>query len=206
MHFNPTLYLVTDSALCPPEELPQAVERAILGGVSMVQLREKHACSLDFYNLALRVKEVTARHNIPLLINDRVDIAIAADADGVHIGQSDLPAKIVRRMLGDGKILGVTAATPALAIKAQADGADYIGCGAVFPTATKKDAQTRGVEAYREVKRAVKIPAVAIGGIQKENVHLLAGCDGIAVVSAVMGQADEEAAARELLRRLRGLQ
>lgn len=206
MRFDPTLYLVTDSSLCPPEKLPQAVEKAILGGVSMVQLREKQASSLNFYNLALKIKEVTARYNVPLLINDRVDIAIAADADGVHIGQSDLPAAIVRRMLGNDKILGVTAAAPELALKAQADGADYIGCGAVFPTATKKDARTRGVEAYWETKRAVKIPAVAIGGIQKENVRLLTGCDGIAVVSAIMGQPDEKEAARELLFRLRGLQ
>lgn len=204
MRYDPTLYLVTDSKLCPPEKLPQAVEKAILGGVTMVQLREKEASALEFYHLALKIKEVTNRYRIPLLINDRVDIALAADADGVHVGQSDLPAEAVRRLLGPDKLLGVSAGTPALALRAQAAGADYIGFGAVFPTGTKKDASTRSVDAFWETKRAVQIPVVAIGGIHQENVHLLRGCDGVAVVSAIMGRQDEKAAAQALVHRLRG--
>lgn len=199
-----TLYLVTDSTLCPPEKLPQAVEKAILGGVTLVQLREKDVSTLDFYRIACNVKKVTDKYQIPLLINDRIDIALAVDAAGVHIGQSDIPADIARRLIGADKLLGVSANTIETALKAQTDGADYIGFGAVFPTDTKKDVSTRGVEAYWQVKNTVDIPVVGIGGIHLENAHHLNGCDGIAVISAIIGQPDETEAAHNLLCHFRG--
>ncbi len=199
-----TLYLVTDSSLCPPDKLPQAVEKAIQGGVTMVQLREKNISTLDFYHIAHRVKAVTDQHQIPLLINDRIDIALAVNTDGVHIGQSDMPADTARRLIGPDKLLGVSANTVETALKAQADGADYIGFGAVFPTDTKKDASTRGVKAYWQVKNTISLPMVAIGGIHLDNVHRLNGADGIAVISAIMGQPDETEAARSLLSRFHG--
>ena len=134
-----SLYLVTDKS-DDIDKFLNTIEEAIKGGVTVVQIREKTAETLDFYNLALKVKEITTRHNVPLIINDRVDVALAIDADGVHVGQSDMPCDVTRRLIGEDKILGVSASTVDEAQKAEKDGADYIGTGAVFPTATKDDA------------------------------------------------------------------
>ena len=128
-----SLYLVTDNSE-NVEKFLNTIEEAIKGGVSVVQIREKTADTLDFYNLALKVKEITAKYNVPLIINDRVDVALAIDADGVHVGQSDMPCDVTRRLIGPDKILGISAATIDEAKKAESDGADYIGTGAVFPT------------------------------------------------------------------------
>ena len=130
-----SLYLVTDKS-DDVEKFLKTIEEAIKGGVNVVQIREKTADTLDFYNLELKVKEITTKYNVPLIINDRVDIALAIDADGVHVGQSDMPCDVTRRLIGEDKILGVSAATVDEAKKAEKDGADYIGTGAVFPTAT----------------------------------------------------------------------
>ncbi len=193
-----TLYLVTDRELMSTETLEEAVEDAIKGGCTLVQLREKTASSLEFYENALKVKAVTDKYNIPLIINDRVDIALAIDADGIHVGQQDLPAQTVRNIIGEGKILGVSANSVESAIKAQKDGADYIGVGAVYSTNTKTDAGVITRERLLAVRQAVTVPIVAIGGINLQNAALLkgTGINGIAVVSAIIAQKDIEAAAK----------
>ncbi len=204
-----TLYLVTDRDLFPGIRLARAVEQAIRGGVTVVQLREKDACSRDFHAIAREVKEITDRYSVPLIINDRLDIALAVDAAGAHIGQDDLPARAAREVLsGRGKILGVSAATAAEALQAQADGADYIGAGSVFATGTKKGVRPLLREELKKIKQAVNIPVVAIGGINESNVRLLqgTGIDGIAVVSAILGRDDVQKAAADLKRKLTFIQ
>lgn len=204
-----TLYLVTDRDLFPGIRLARAVEQAIRGGVTVVQLREKDACSRDFHTIAREVKEITDRYSVPLIINDRLDIALAVDAAGAHIGQDDLPARAAREVLsGRGKILGVSAATAAEALQAQADGADYIGAGSVFATGTKKGVRPLLREELTKIKQAVNIPVVAIGGINESNVRLLqgTGIDGIAVVSAILGRDDVQKAAADLKRKLTFIQ
>jgi thiamine-phosphate pyrophosphorylase len=196
-----TLYLVTDRELMSTQTLEEAVEQAIIGGCTLVQLREKNASSLEFYQNALTVKQVTDKYNIPMIINDRVDIALAVDAAGVHVGQSDLPAKVVREIMGDKKIVGVSARTTIQAIQAQQDGANYIGVGALFSTSTKADASVIRKERLVEIRKAVTIPIVGIGGINNSNAGELSntGIDGIAVVSAVISQKDITKAASELI-------
>ena len=183
-----TLYLVTDREMLNGIKIEDAVEEAIKGGVTLVQLREKVSSSLEFYKIAKSVKQVTDRYKIPLIINDRVDIALAVDAAGVHVGQSDLECRVVRKLLPQGKILGVSAHTLEEAIKAQEDGADYIGCGAVFNTSTKKDANDVSIDSLRKIKNKISIPVVAIGGINKDNINELKNTeiDGIAVISAIL--------------------
>ncbi|MFU0799364.1 MAG: thiamine phosphate synthase [Xylanivirga thermophila] len=187
-----TLYLVTDRSLIRDVTLEQAVEQAILGGATLVQLREKDIDTLEFYNIAKRVKTITDRYNIPLIINDRLDIALAVESAGLHVGQKDMPAKIARKLLGPDRILGVSATTLDEAVKAENDGADYIGVGAIFATNTKDDAEYVSLEELKTIKRKVKIPVVAIGGINENNVGYLkdTDIDGIAVVSAILSKED----------------
>jgi thiamine-phosphate pyrophosphorylase len=201
-----TLYLVTDRRWLDEKTLWDAVEEAIDGGATLVQLREKKISSKEYFELAQRVKEVTDRHGIPLIINDRIDIAQAIDADGVHLGPEDLPVPIARTLLGDGKIIGSSAASVAEARLFQAQGADYLGVGAVFPTATKRGTEKIGLDDLREIKAAVYIPVVAIGGIKAENAQpvMETGVDGVAVVSAIMDQEDIREAARQLLSLVKG--
>lgn len=196
-----SLYLVTDRDLMSTDTLEEAVESAILGGCTIVQLREKTATSLEFYTNAVKVKAVTDKYKIPLIINDRVDIALAIDAAGIHVGQSDLPAHIVRKIIGKEKILGVSANTVEGACRAQQDGADYIGVGALYSTNTKTDASVISKEQLREVIKGVGIPVVGIGGIGRHNAGEIAetGIAGIAVVSAIIAEKNITAAARELL-------
>ena len=201
-----TLYLVTDRRWLGERTLWDGVEEAIRGGATLVQLREKEISSKEYLELAQRVKEVTDRHDIPLIINDRIDIALAIDADGVHLGPEDLPVPIARKLLGDDKIIGSSAASVDEALLFQAQGADYLGVGAVFPTATKRGTEKVGLEDLRGIKSAVHIPVVAIGGINAENAKpvMETGVDGVAVVSAIMNQTDIREAARQLLSLLRG--
>lgn len=201
-----TLYLVTDRDLMSTGTLEEAVEKAVCGGCTLVQLREKTASSLEFYENALKVKAVTDKYNVPLIINDRVDIALAIDAAGIHVGQSDLPAGVVRKIIGGEKILGVSANSVEAALKAQQDGADYIGVGALYSTNTKTDAGIIARGQLLEVKKAVNIPVVGIGGINRQNAGELVttGIDGIAVVSAIISQKDIYGAAKELLDIFRG--
>jgi len=195
---NYSLYLVTDGGDKNIDTFCETVDQAIGGGVTLVQLREKTATSRDFYELALRVKAITDRHNVPLIINDRLDIALAVDADGLHIGQEDLPVAVARRLLGPDKILGATAATVKDAVAAQAAGADYLGSGAVYPTSTKPGKTLLPLTTLSQIKQAVHIPVVAIGGISADNVAPVrqSGVDGVAVVSAIMDSPDPATAAR----------
>lgn len=195
-----SLYVVTDRDLMSADTVWQSVEDALRGGCTLVQLREKRASSLEFYNTALKVREVTDRYRAALVINDRADIALAVNADGLHVGQSDLPAKIARKIIGEDKILGVSASNLTEALQAEQDGADYIGAGAVFATGTKTDARLMTIEELKEIKRSVQTPVVAIGGINKKNIHLFShtGIDGIAVVSAVVSEKDIALAAAEI--------
>jgi len=167
-----SLYLVTDRGLMTTPTLEEAVEQAIDGGCTLVQLREKNASSREFYRSAVSVKKVTDRRGVPLIINDRLDIALASGAAGVHLGQSDLPAAAARRVLGPDKIVGVSASTPAQAEAAQAAGADYLGVGAMFPTGTKTDADIISMEELKKIRAAVSIPIVAIGGINLRTAPL----------------------------------
>ena len=195
-----SLYLVTDHRNKTDEEFLNIIEEAIKGGTSIVQLREKTASTKDFYQLALKVKEITTRYDVPLLINDRMDIALAVDSEGVHLGQDDMPADIARKIIGDDKILGVSASTVEEAIKAQIDGADYIGSGAVFPTATKDDAYSVSKEELKSIVDSIDIPVVAIGGITIENASELkdTGIAGFSVVSAIMSADDPKEASQKL--------
>ena len=200
MNFDYTLYLVTDRQLMNCDSLTEAVEQAILGGCTMIQLREKELSSLEFYNQAVAVKQVTDKYHIPLIINDRIDIAMAVQATGVHIGQHDLPAAAVRKVIGENMLLGVSASSIAEAIQAQQDGADYLGVGAMFPTGTKTDAESVSMEELQKIRTAVSLPIVVIGGIYKGNAGRFKpmGIDGLAVVSAIIAQSDIKAAAAEL--------
>ena len=200
MKIDYTLYLCTDSGLMSSTTVEESVERAVQGGCSVVQLREKEASSLELFRLAERVKRVTDKYGVPLIINDRLDICQAVDAAGVHLGQSDLPCAEARKILGADKIIGVSAATPEEAAKAQADGADYLGVGAVFPTTTKTNTRKVTPEIIRGIRQAVTIPFVVIGGVNAENITRLygLGMDGAAVISAVIAQPDITAAARKM--------
>ena len=199
-NINLSLYLVTDKS-DDVEKFLNTIEEAIKGGVTVVQIREKTAETLDFYNLALKVKEITSKYEVPLIINDRVDVALAIDADGVHVGQSDMPCDVTRKLIGADKILGVSAATIEEAKKAQNDGADYIGTGAVFPTSTKDDAPKITKQDLKEIVESIEIPVVAIGGITKDNAPELidTGIAGLSVVSAIMSSDNPKKSSEELL-------
>ena len=189
-----TLYLVTDSTYHTEETFYKTIEEACQGGVTLVQLREKNCGGREYLEKAMKVKAITDRYQIPLIIDDRVDVAIACDAAGVHVGSSDLPVAVARKLLGPDKIVGATAKTVEAAKKAYEDGADYLGVGAIFPTTTKVVTIRTSVETLNE------IPAVAIGGLNDGNMDILKGgkMAGVAVVSAIMKAEDPKAAAARL--------
>ncbi len=195
-----TLYLVTDRVLMSSASIEESVEQAIMGGCTLVQLREKTVSSRDFYETALRVRKITRRLGVPLIINDRVDIALAVNADGIHVGQNDLPADVVRQIIGPERIVGVSAGNLAEALSAVEAGADYLGVGAMYATDTKEDADVVSMEELRRIREAVNLPIVVIGGINKKNAPYFGaiGMDGLAVVSAIVAQMDVSSAAREL--------
>lgn len=200
MKYDYTLYLVTDRTLMSTATLTEAVEQAIRGGCTMVQLREKELSSMDFYKQATAIKQITDHYHVPLIINDRIDIAMAIKADGVHIGQSDLPAIVARELIGTDMLLGVSATSVEEALLAEKAGADYLGIGAMFPTGTKTDADHVSMEELKKIRQTVKLPIVAIGGINKENVSqfLDLGIDGLAIVSAIIAQSDIKKAAADI--------
>ena len=202
-----SLYLCTDSTLMSCKTVEESVEKAVIGGCTVVQLREKNCSSREFYELALRVKKITDSYKIPLIINDRLDICLAADADGVHLGQQDLPCAEARRILGKDKIIGVSAALPEEAAAAEAAGADYLGVGAVFPTSTKTNTRPVTAETIRAIRAAVSIPFVVIGGVNQSNISSLCGLgiNGAAVISAVIAQPDITEAARQMKAAVKGL-
>ena len=194
------LYAVTDRAWLKGQTLAQQVEQALLGGATMVQLREKQLDLPHFRREALEIQALCRRYGVPFLINDNVDLALDIGADGVHVGQEDMEAGLVRQKLGPGKILGVSAHSPEEALRAQAAGADYLGAGAVFHTGTKSNVSTLPYDTLRDICAAVKIPVVAIGGISEGNILQLKGTGiaGAAVVSALFGQPDIQAAAQHM--------
>lgn len=194
------VYAVTDRSWLNGESLYSQVEKALKGGATFIQLREKELDEEHFLKEAVEIKELCKRYQVPFVINDNVEIALKMDADGVHVGQSDMEAGSVRAKLGKDKIIGVSAQTVEQALLAEEHGADYIGVGAVFPTGTKLDAVEVGYDRLREICNAVHIPVVAIGGITRDNIIQLkgSGVSGVAVVSAIFASKDMEAATKEL--------
>ena len=195
-----TMYFITDSTNYNEEEFLRRVEEACKGGVTLVQLREKERTTREYLSLAEKVHETTQGYDIPLIIDDRVDVALAVNAEGVHVGQSDMPVKIARQLMGDGKIVGATAKTVPQALEAYEQGADYLGVGAIYPTTTKVKTVLTSVDTLKEIVKAVPIKVNAIGGLNKENIHILkdSGIDGICAVSAIMKAENPCIAAREL--------
>ncbi len=185
-----TLYLVTDREILKGRDLLQAVEEALAGGVTLVQLREKDASSREFFELAVSIKNLTAGYGVPLIINDRLDIALAVQADGLHIGQEDLPLPVVRKLMGPDKIIGYSVSNVEEARYGEKHGADYLGAGPVFTTATKKvSTPTLGPTGLKRIKETVSIPVVGIGGINIENLKEVrrTGVDGVSIVSGILG-------------------
>lgn len=197
------LYAVTDRHWLKDETLENQVEKALQGGATFLQLREKSLDDDIFLAEAKEIQKLCKKYQVPCVINDNVDIALAIDADGVHVGQSDMEALDVRKRLGPDKIIGVSAQNVQQALLAQKHGADYLGVGAVFPTGSKDDAEDVSFETLKAICQAVDIPVIAIGGITKENVSELKGSGicGIAVISAIFAQKDIKAATKELKKR-----
>jgi thiamine-phosphate pyrophosphorylase len=196
-----TLYLVTDTGISLGRTPTQVVEAAIRGGVTVVQYREKSASTRRMMEEARELRQLCRAAGVPFIVNDRIDVALAVDADGVHVGQDDMPAPLARKLIGKGRILGVSAGDVDEARKAEEQGADYVGASPVFATPTKPDAPPPvGVEGLRRMAGAVSIPVVAIGGMNAENARsiILAGAAGVAVISAIVGARDVEAAARAI--------
>ncbi len=194
------MYFITDSTFCGEEEFLRRVEEACKGGVTLIQLREKERTTREYLSLAEKVHEITQRYDIPLIIDDRVDVALAINAEGVHVGQSDMPVAAARRLMGDDKIVGATAKTVPQALEAYEQGADYLGVGAIYPTTTKVKTVLTSVDTLKEIVRAVPIKVNAIGGLNKDNIHVLkgSGIDGICAVSAIMKADAPKIAAEEL--------
>ncbi len=195
------VYLVTDAGLSRGRSSVEVVEAALRGGVTIVQYRDKSASTRRMIEEAQELRRVCRRAGVPFVVNDRLDVALAVDADGVHVGQDDMPARMARRLLGEGKLLGVSAGSPEEALRAMTDGADYVGASPIFATPTKPDAPpAMGVEGLRHLARAVRVPVVAIGGVSAGNAGTLiaAGAAGVAVVSAIVSADDVEGAARAI--------
>ena len=202
------IYVITDSRLSLGRSNIEVVRQAIAGGARLIQLREKEASAREMVAMGGAIREITREAGAILLVNDRVDVAQAIGADGVHLGQDDLPAALARQILGPGKIIGVSAETPTEARAAEEAGADYLGTGPIFPTSTKTDAGAPyGTDLIGRIKAAAALPVVAIGGINPGNAAEVAraGADGVAVISAVVSQADIAGAVRELMRTFRGI-
>lgn len=198
------VYLVTDRDVLGSRDLVEAVEESILGGATIVQLREKKCSSLDFYHLASKVKGITTKYGVPLIINDRLDIALAIKADGLHIGQEDLPLPVVRSIVGEEMIIGVSAATLEEAVLAEKQGANYLGIGSMYQTNTKLDADYVTLDELKVIREAISIPIVGIGGINEENIKELmsTNIEGVAIVSAILGKENIREATEMLLQKI----
>ena len=206
-NFDPSLYFITDSTNYSEEEFLHRVEQALMGGATLVQLREKEKSTREYIELAEKVHAITKRCNVPLIIDDRVDVALAIDAEGVHVGASDMPVATARRLMGTDKIVGATAKTVPWAMEAYEQGADYLGVGAIFPTTTKVITVLTATETLRDICNTVPIPVNAIGGLNKDNIDVLEGIPvaGICVVSAIMKAADPKLATQDLKARAQEL-
>ncbi len=194
------LYLVTDSTGLPEDLFLNKVEQALKGGVTFLQIREKDKSTRQYIELAGKVHEISRKYNVPLIVDDRIDVAMAIDAEGVHLGQSDMPIDIAREILGEDKIIGGTTKTVEQAVEAYQNGADYLGVGAIYPTTTKVKTVLTSVDTLKDICAAVPIPVNAIGGLNKDNIFVLkeAPIAGICVVSAIMKAEDSYLAAKEL--------
>lgn len=201
--FDTSLYFITDSTGFSEEEFLQRTEAALQGGVTLLQIREKEKSTQEYLSLAQKVHELTLRYGVPLIIDDRLDITMAVEAEGVHLGQSDMPIDLARGILGKEKIIGATAKTVPQALEAYGQGADYLGVGAIYPTTTKVKTVLTSTDTLREICDAVPIPVNAIGGLNKDNIDVLRGIPvaGICVVSAIMKADDPKRAAAELKKR-----
>lgn len=200
MNFNTQLYFITDSTGLTEGEFLYRVEEACKGGVTLIQLREKDKTIREYISIAEKVHEITQRYDIPLIIDDRVDVALAINAEGVHVGQSDMPVDMARKLMGNDKIIGATTKTVSQAVEAYEKGADYLGVGAIYPTTTKVKTVLTSVDTLKEIVKAVPVKVNAIGGLNKDNIHVLkdSGIDGICVVSAIMKSENPRTAAEEL--------
>lgn len=199
--FDLSLYIITDRRLSRGRSTVEVVQRALQGGATIIQLREKELSDRELYEEGMRIKPLIKEAGAGFIVNDRIDVALALEADGVHLGQKDLPMSIARRLLGTEKIIGISAKTAEDALEAKSQGADYLGVGAIYPTETKTDGEVIvGTKRIKEIKKAVKLPIVGIGGIKLHNAKevIKAGADGIAVVSAVTSAQDIIAACRAL--------
>lgn len=198
--FNSSLYFITDSTPYSEKEFLHRVEEALAGGATLLQLREKERTTREYLQLAARVHEIALKYQVPLIIDDRVDVALAVGAEGVHVGQSDLPVADARRLMGPDKIVGATTKTVPQALEAYEQGADYLGVGAIYPTTTKVKTILTSTDTLREICEAVPIAVNAIGGLNKDNIDVLEGIPiaGICVVSAIMKAADPCQAAQQL--------
>ena len=198
--FDPSLYFITDSTGFSEEEFLRRAERALMGGVTLMQLREKNKTTREYISLAAKVHALAQKYAVPLIIDDRVDVALAVDAEGVHLGAEDMTIADARRILGEGKIIGATAKTVPWALDVYSQGADYLGVGAIYPTTTKVKTVLTSTDTLRDICRAVPIPVNAIGGLNKGNLDVLAGIPiaGICSVSAIMKAEDPMTAAEEL--------
>ena len=196
------LYLVTDSTDRSDEEFLKALEEAIEGGVTFVQIREKNKSTAEYINLVSKALEITRKHNVPLIVDDRVDVVLATGADGVHVGRDDMPVETARKILGKDKIVGATTKTVEQALAAYKAGADYLGVGAIYPTTTKVKTVLTSTETLNDICNAVPIPANAIGGLNKDNLGVLKGIPiaGICVVSAIMKSESPRDAAQGLIK------
>lgn len=198
--FDPSLYFITDSTNYTEEEFLYRVEEGLKGGATLLQLREKNKSTREYIDLAEKVHAISKRYNVPLIIDDRVDVALAVGAEGVHLGAEDMPIAVARRILGDDFIIGATAKTVPWAKEAWEQGADYLGVGAIYPTTTKVKTVLTSTDTLRDICKCVSIPVNAIGGLNKDNIDVLAGIpiDGICVVSAIMKANDPKKSAEEL--------
>ena len=201
---NTRLYFITDSSDYNEEEFLFRIEAALKNGVTMLQLREKEKTTREYILLAEKVHNITKRYNVPLIIDDRVDVALATDAEGVHVGQSDMPVHIARKLMGNNKIIGATAKTVEQATKAYKQGADYLGVGAIYPTTTKVKTVLTSTDTLKAICQAVPIPANAIGGLNKDNIDVLKGIPvaGICVVSAIMKAENAGQATKDILAKM----
>ncbi len=201
------IYFITDSTGYSEEDFLFRAEEALKGGVTFMQLREKEKSTREYIRLAEKVHSMTKKYNVPLIIDDRVDVALGIDAEGVHLGQSDMPVYMARKLLGDSKIIGATAKTVGQAKEAYEQGADYLGVGAVFPTTTKVKTVLTPLSTLKDICNAVPIPANAIGGLNKDNIDVLEGIPiaGICVVSAIMKAESPKMAAAELIKKAKEL-
>ena len=208
MKFDSSMYFITDSSNYSEEEFLYRVKQTLMGGVTLLQLREKDKTTREYIDLANKVHALTKKYNVPLIIADRVDVALAIDAEGVHVGQSDMPVSIARELMGNDKIVGATTKTVEQAVEAYAQGADYLGVGAIYPTTTKVKTVITSTETLGNICSAVPIPVNAIGGLNKDNIDVLEGIPiaGICVVSAIMKADDPKQATAELKARAKELE